>query len=221
MSSAEVRRSPPSEAPRKGCWFPSIKRAQSICPLSRPSIPQSVRQIIAELGDLLYQDPDSQEWQTADAYLSGNVRTKLVAAERAGDAYARNAEALRRVQPEDVLPGDIDANLGAPWIPGRDIEHFAAALFGVPRSDVYVGHLKKDAVWSLDAPIAAVRSVAATTDYGTERANGVWLLEQALNLRTPTIYDTIVTDGKEERVLNQEGPNLAKIDFLATESQRM
>jgi N12 class adenine-specific DNA methylase len=172
--------------------------------------PKGVRQIIAELGDLIYQDPDTQAWLTADAYLSGNVRTKLTAAGRAGAAYTRNAEALRRVQPEDVLPGDIDANLGAPWIPERDIEHFAATLFGVLRSDVSVGHLKKDAVWTLDAPIAAVRSVAATTDYGTERANGVGLLEQALNLRSPTIYDTIVTDGKEERVLNQEATLAAR-----------
>ena len=52
-------------------------------------------------------------------------------AERAGPAYARNAEALRAVQPEDVLPGDIDANLGAPWIPESDIQAFAAELFGV------------------------------------------------------------------------------------------
>ena len=43
-----------------------------------------------------------------------------------------------------------------------------------------------------------MRSVAATTDYGAERANGVWLLEQALNLKTPVIYDTVVNDGKEE-----------------------
>ena len=38
----------------------------------------------------------------------------------------RNAETLRPVQPEDVLPGDIDANLGAPWIPANAIEAFAA-----------------------------------------------------------------------------------------------
>ena len=74
-------------------------------------------QIIAELGDLIFHDPESKSWQTADAYLSGNVRAKLATAERAGPSYARNAEALRNVQPEDVLPGDIDANLGAPWIP--------------------------------------------------------------------------------------------------------
>jgi hypothetical protein len=96
-------------------------------------------QIIAELGDLLYQDPDTGEWQTADVYLSGNVRAKLAAAERAGTRYARNVEALKAVQPEDVLPGDIDANLGAPWIPESDIQHFAASL-GVPPSALQIGH---------------------------------------------------------------------------------
>ncbi len=45
-------------------------------------------QIIAELGDLIFHDPESKTWQTADAYLSGNVRAKLAAAERAGPAYA-------------------------------------------------------------------------------------------------------------------------------------
>ena len=59
------------------------------------------------------------------------MRAKLAAAERAGPGYARNAEALRDVQPEDVLPGDIDANLGAPWIPEPDIQAFAADLFHV------------------------------------------------------------------------------------------
>ena len=108
-------------------------------------------QVIAELGDLIFPDPESKTWQTADAYLSGNVRAKLAAAERAGPAFARNVEALREVQPEDVLPGDIDANLGAPWMPESDIQAFAADLFHVEPSAIQVGHLVKDAVWSIDA----------------------------------------------------------------------
>ena len=55
------------------------------------------------------------------------------------------------MQPEDVLPGDIDANLGAPWIPESDIQAFAADLFQVEPDAIQVGHLKKDAVWSIDA----------------------------------------------------------------------
>jgi N12 class adenine-specific DNA methylase len=160
--------------------------------------------VVAELGDLMYRDPESQSWQTADAYLSGNVREKLKTAEAAGPAYARNAAALKAVQPEDVLPGDIDAGLGSPWIPETDIQAFAADLFGVAPSAVSVGHLKRDAVWSLEAGHAAAASVAATAEYGTPRANGTWLLELALNLKTPVIYDTIQGENGEERVVNQD-----------------
>src|SRR5271157_4529860 len=167
-------------------------------------------QVIAELGDLIYRDPETRAWQTADAYLSGNVRDKLAKAEKAGPDYARNAGALRAVQPEDVLPGDIDANLGAPWIPEPDIQGFAAELFRVPPSSIQVGHLKKDAVWSIDAGYQAEQSVAATAEYGTPRANGVGLLEQALNLKTPVIYDTIHHGDREERIVNQEATLAAR-----------
>jgi N12 class adenine-specific DNA methylase len=161
-------------------------------------------QIIAELGDLIFLDPESKGWQTADAYLSGDVRAKLKAADLAGPDYSRNADALSRVQPEDVLPGDIDAGLGAPWIPESDIQAFAAELFRVDSASVPVAHLKKDAVWSLDAGYAAKASVAATAEYGTARANGCWLLELALNMKSPTIYDTFRDGDREERVVNQE-----------------
>jgi len=165
--------------------------------------------IIAELGDLIYRDPESKERQTADAYLSGNVRAKLAAAEAAGADYASNAEALRAVQPEDVLPGDIDANLGTPWIPESDIQAFAAALFQVQPDAIQVSHLKKDSVWSIDAGYSAEQSVAATSDYGTPRINGTTLLELALNMKTPVIYDPDPADS-EKRVVNQEATLAAR-----------
>src|SRR5262249_53902061 len=158
-------------------------------------------QVIAELGDLIFHDPESRSWQTADAYLSGNVRAKLKAAEGAGQPYTRNAEALRAVQPEDVLPGDIDANLGAPWIPESDVQAFAAELFHVESNAIQVGHLKKDAVWSIDAGYSAEQSVAAKSEHGTSRANGTWLLELALNMKTPVVYDPDPAD-PDKRVVN-------------------
>jgi len=167
-------------------------------------------QVIAELADLIFLDPDTKTWQTADAYLSGNVRAKLAAALAAGPQYARNANALREVQPEDVLPGDIDATLGAPWIPETDIQAFAAELFKVAPSSVPVAHLKKDAVWSLDAAYDAKASVGATSEYGTSRANGTWLFELALNMKSPTIYDTIQAGDREEKVVNQEATMAAR-----------
>jgi N12 class adenine-specific DNA methylase len=166
--------------------------------------------IIAELDDLIFPDPEARQWQTADAYLSGNVRAKLAAAQAAGRPYARNVAALKAVQPEDVLPGDIDAGLGAPWIPDSDIQAFAAELFKVDPSAVPVAHLKKDAVWTLEADYAARASVAATSDYGTSRAIGTWLFELALNMKSPTLYDTIQNGDREERVVNQEATMAAR-----------
>ncbi len=160
--------------------------------------------IVAELDDLIYRDPETGAWQTADEYLSGNVREKLKIAEATGAEFARNADALKLVQPHDVLPGDIDANLGSPWIPVNDVQSFAAELFRVSPSSVSIGHLKKDAVWSVEAGHAAEASVAATSEYGTGRANGTWLFELALNLKTPVIYDTIQGANGEERVVNQD-----------------
>src|SRR5262249_16123692 len=75
---------------------------------------------------------------------------------------------------------------------------------------IQVAHLKKDAVWSVDAGYAAERSVAATSEYGTARAGGTWLFEQALNMKTPVIYDTITEGGKEVRGGNQEETLAAK-----------
>lgn len=167
-------------------------------------------EIVSELGDLIFPDPQSRTWQTADAYLSGNVREKLAAARSAGNPFARNVKALESVQPEDVLPGDIDANLGAPWIPASDIQAFAADLFRVSPTSVPVAHLKKDAVWSLEPDYATKASVAATSEFGTARANGTWLLDLALNMKTPTIYDIIQDGDREERVVNQEATMAAR-----------
>ncbi|NCX98298.1 MAG: hypothetical protein EBX35_06915, partial [Planctomycetia bacterium] len=166
--------------------------------------------IVAELGDLILNDPDTEEWQTADQYLSGNVRAKLTRALSAGPQYARNVAALAAVQPEDVLPGDIDANLGAPWVPVADVERFAAETFKVGAGDIKIGHLKQDAVWSVEPSYSAERSVAATSEFGTSRANGIWLFELALNMKGPVIYDTIGSGADEQRVVNQEATLAAR-----------
>jgi N12 class adenine-specific DNA methylase len=163
--------------------------------------------VITELDDLIYRDPETRRWQTRDEYLSGNVRDKLRIAEKAGPEYARNAEALRQVQPEDVLPGDIDANLGAPWIPASDVKAFAESLFG---GNFTVGHLKKDAVWSVEPDYRAIQSVAATADFGTSRINGTELLSMAMNQKSPVIYDTVYENGSETRVINPTETQAAK-----------
>lgn len=159
--------------------------------------------VLAELGELVFRDPETGAWETRDAYLSGNVRRKLAAAREAG--IESNIRALEAIQPEDILPGDIDANLGAPWIPADVIRAFAADLFGVGRHSIRIDHLPKDALWALAGDREAEESVANTAEFGTKRITGLALLEQALNLRTPKIHDEIRdANGGTKRVVNQE-----------------
>ena len=87
--------------------------------------------IMPELKGLIYLDPETNRWETEDSYLFGNVREKLVAARRAAQndpRFQENVEALRAVQPEDLLPSQIEARLGAAWIPETDVEAFASSL---------------------------------------------------------------------------------------------
>lgn len=167
-------------------------------------------QVIAELGDLIYRNPLTEQWETADVYLSGDVRQKLKVARTAGEAFFRNANALERVLPEDVLPGEIDANLGSPWIPTTDVAQFASELLQVPQCAITIGHLKKDAIWNVSGNYEAQQCVGATSDFGTRRANGLGLLEQALNMKSPIIYDTVRTTDGEERVVNEAETLAAK-----------
>jgi N12 class adenine-specific DNA methylase len=69
-----------------------------------------------ELGSLAYRNPEGGTWETADRYLSGNVRAKLaiaLASEQIDSAYRRNVEALQVVRPKDLEPGEIEARLGS------------------------------------------------------------------------------------------------------------
>jgi N12 class adenine-specific DNA methylase/adenine-specific DNA methylase len=164
---------------------------------------------LAQLGETVFRNPATEAWETDDAYLSGSVRTKLVLAEAAAERdpqYARNVAALRLVQPEDLRPSDITARLGAPWIPASDIEAFAAEVMG---TETRVRHTVEIASWSVDvAPFAW--SAAGTSEWGTARRNAGWLLSDALNSATPQIFDTVIEDGVEKRVLNSEATEAAK-----------
>jgi N12 class adenine-specific DNA methylase len=161
----------------------------------------SSRQLQRELDSLVYRNPEG-EWETADRYLSGDVRAKLKTAEAAATLdpnYQRNVEALKEVQPVDLLPGDISARLGASWIPASDVKTFVAELLDTPERAVAVSHSGVLASWALTLDSGAKAAVSNTTAWGTARALASDLIDDALNGRTPTIYDQI---DKDTRVLN-------------------
>jgi N12 class adenine-specific DNA methylase len=145
---------------------------------------------LRELQGVVFLNPTTQGWETDDEYLSGNVREKLRAAEAAAANDPRfhpNVEALRSVQPEDLTPAEIDARLGSAWIPVADLAAFAEALLG--EQGVEVTHADLIGSWAVKGSWNVRISVANTTEWGTDRRSALELLEDALNLRTPTVYD--------------------------------
>ena len=163
----------------------------------------SARQMQHELGTLVYRNPEGGSWETADRYLSGYVREKLKVANAASaldSSFARNVEALKAVQPEDILPGDISARLGSSWIPTSDIHDFIVQLLDIPERAVSVAHAGAIASWTVTLETYAKSSVSNTTTHGTARFLASDLIEQALNGRVPTAYDEMPD---KSRVINQ------------------
>ena len=164
---------------------------------------------LAQLGTTVFRNPRTEAWYTADAYLSGAVRTKLAAAEAAAaldPQYARNVAALGEVQPEDLRPSDITAQLGAPWIPPDVIEAFSAEVM---QTETRVLHCEALATWDVDIG-CFIGTAAGTSEWGTGRRHAGYLLHDALNSATVQIYDTTVENGSEKRVLNAEATEAAK-----------
>jgi N12 class adenine-specific DNA methylase/SAM-dependent methyltransferase len=168
-------------------------------------------EFLPELKAAIFLSPQTEEWETEDQYLSGNVREKLAVAEAAAlndRRFLENVEALKAVQPEDLSATDIDARLGACWIPVKDVEQFVREL--LVSQDVTVTFTPQLGTWMIQAGFEAKRSVANTTDWGSNRATALELIEDAVNLKTPTIYDT-VRDGKSERqVVNAAATEAAR-----------
>ena len=167
---------------------------------------QSVAFLQHELGNLVYENPETSEWETADKYLSGNVRQKLATARSAANLdkkYLRNIAPLENVQPTDLLPTEITARLGATWIPTDDIADFVAKLFDASPSAVRVDYMGDLSTWTVTAKDYVKTDVANTTTYGTSRFTAINLIEDALNGRVPTAYDMINTGDGEKRVVNE------------------
>ena len=146
--------------------------------------------VAAELmgSGMLFKDPDSSGYETADAYLSGNVKRKLQAALSAGPTFAMNVHALEKVIPEDLPPSSIEARLGAVWIPAETVEAFIKEVLGIPSATVR--YLAKAGAWSVKYNSwEAERNVTCSQEFGTSRVNALELVLSALNVQTPTVRD--------------------------------
>ena len=187
--------------------------------------PGNYERITTELSGVIFKDPaadvDDPEagWQTADEYLSGNVRDKLRMAQLAAESrpeFKVNMEALEKAQPKDLEASEIDVRLGATWLDPSIVQQFMMETFQPPyriryNNAITVRYFPYTSEWRISNKSATgYGDIMATETYGTRRANAYKILEDTLNLRDSRVYDTIEEDGKEKRVLNQNETTLAQ-----------
>lgn len=183
---------------------------------------QTVEEIIEELRGVIYKEPLAGDntldgWQTADEYLSGNVREKLkiarLKAEQNPD-YQINVKALEQVQPEKLTAADISVQLGTTWIPVEIMQQFMYETFQTSmrvQKEIRILFLPVSSEWQITHKTWDRGNVQVHSTYGTARANAYRILEDTLNLRDVRIYDYFdMPDGKRKAVLNQKETVIAQ-----------
>ena len=164
--------------------------------------------------------------ETAEVYLSGNVRAKLRDAEAMVplDAdYQKNVEALRAVMPEDVGYQDIFVNPGTPWIPNSVYSDFAAYMLGTSNSDwsqaVDVTRNKETGNFTVELKNKYLKHNSYNTQkWGTSRRSFLDLFDAMLNSKSVVVkYKT--DDGKS--VVDQDATAAAneKVEAIQKEFQ--
>ena len=187
--------------------------------------PDEYGRITTELSGVIFKDPVADPtdpeagWQTADEYLSGNVRDKLRMAQLAAESHPEfkvNVDALTKAQPKDLEASEIDVRLGATWLDPSIVQQFMMETFQPPyriryNNAITVRYSPYTSEWRISNKSATgFGDIMATETYGTRRANAYKILEDTLNLRDSRVYDTIEENGKEKRVLNQNETTLAQ-----------
>ena len=179
---------------------------------------RSEDEITEELHGVIFRNPLTDQWETSDEYLSGNVREKLrIAREFAQNhpEFEVNVQSLERVQPKDLDASEIEVRLGATWVKPEYITQFMGETFHTPSyllgRSIEVRYAEISGQWNISGKNAdGYGNPLVTSTYGTSCANAYRLLEDALNLRDTKIYETVEEDGREKRVLNKKETMLAQ-----------
>jgi len=149
-----------------------------------------IPQIVEDLKGVIFKAPLSgpfdidgdamswyKGWQTADEYLSGDVREKLAMARLAAEsdpAFQLNVQALEQVQPTDLTASEISVQLGSIWLPPDVVEQFVFDLLDTSvygRQMIHVHYSQYTGGWNVEGKSVDRVNVKANSTYGTKRIN--------------------------------------------------
>ena len=194
------------------------EKAQVDLPYMAQLTGKTEEKITEELGGVIFKNPLTDQWESGDEYLSGNVREKLNTARTFAEnhpEFTPNVRALEAVQPRELEASEIEVRIGATWIEPSDYQDFMRELLHTPwylaQKEIQVKYSEVNGEWRITGKNAdSPRNAFAYATYGTERANAYRILEDTLNLKDVRIYDKSVNEnGDEIRVLNKKETMLA------------
>lgn len=178
-----------------------------------------------QCGETLFKEPfTTDSYLTADAYLSGDVKTKLEQAREAAKedkALERNVKALEAVQPKDIPFDEISIRMGARWIPSEMYTDFMYDMFGIHKNDWKGNKSGVEYMPEVDQYVVNVapNELGGEADqWRTSRRSASEVFTAALQDKSLSVFDTIKEDGKETKILNKEETELlnGKIQDLRT-----
>lgn len=194
------------------------ERAKVDLPYMAQLTGKTEEKITEELVGVIFKNPLTDQWESGDEYLSGNVRDKLNTARTFAENHPEstsNVRALEAVQPRDLEASEIEVRIGATWIEPSDYQNFMQETLHTPwyllQKEIQVKFSEVNGEWRITGKNAdSPQNAFAYATYGTERANAYKILEDTLNLKDVRIYDKSVNEnGDEIRVLNKKETMLA------------
>lgn len=160
------------------------------------------------VGTLIFENPETQKYEVADKYLTGNVRNKLAIAKKMATdnpQYEMNVQALEKAMPKDIAPADISVRFGSTWVPEQYVRQFIEEVIGQTSFGSQLHYVPEIGKWTVNVKIvnsAVDNYVFGTVDYSASKI--IKSLLENTNIRVMKDTDEKDDKGKPVRVLDTE-----------------
>lgn len=169
---------------------------------------------------LIFKNPEKHDdedkyygYEEASEYLSGNIREKLRAAQKAAaetPEFHLNVTALEKVLPEKIPASEISARIGVNWVDIDDYKQFMREYAQEDIRAISTLHRTMSGEYKIENK-RINKGVASMSSFGTSRLSSLEIFERLLNNRDIIVKDRHEdTDGKVYYTVNTKETQLAQ-----------